>query len=492
MTGDLPFPLDGLEGASAVLCPDHLCRALREALPGGEAVPFCAGPVTPAERLDAVVLHKPNMHRLDFGLLAAIVARFAPVYADGAFVLYRRGAPPSAELPPEMAVHLGIVEHHLRRVPLPAPGPPPRRRALVVSAYGAGNVGDDAVSLAAAQIARAAGFEEVELSGPGWTPRQVEAADLVVVGGGGLLYDTNHRGEPEVENLGNYTAPILGARLLGKPAAGLGLGTQGILTPLGRGVIGHALRAADLLTVRDEGDVAEMRERVGVPGARLTADLAFALAAFERPGRAPPPAGATERPAGRPLALVVLPSTAAAAFEAGADGLVAYAAAVLREAGGTHEVLLARHSTDDADLCDRLRSATGVPAVPLDRLGVRAALALYRSASLVVAGRYHAVVFAALGGSARILAVGGGPTKTGRLVRHDLPSLRGAWVEPSGLGRTPVADLLARAAVPAAAEVRRLEARALENTALLEAALRAREGTETEACGFPAPLTGGW
>ncbi len=116
----------------------------------------------------------------------------------------------------------------------------------------------------------------------------MEAADLVVVGGGGLLYDIHHLGEPDVENVGNYTAPFLRARLLGKPAVGLGLGTQSIATPLGRRAFGHALRAADLLTVRDDGDVETLRGQAGFAGARLTADLAFALRAFERPGTVPP------------------------------------------------------------------------------------------------------------------------------------------------------------------------------------------------------------
>jgi polysaccharide pyruvyl transferase WcaK-like protein len=395
------------------------------------------------------------------------------------FVLYRRGAGGAAggagrALPPEMALHLGIVDHHLRHVPLPAPGPTRRRRAVVVSAHGANNIGDDAVSLAAAQIARCVGFEEVELSGPSWSPEQVDTADLVVIGGGGLLYDVHHLGDADVENVGNYTSPLLRARLLGKASAGLGLGTQSIATPLGQRAFGHALRAADLLTVRDEGDVAELRERLGLSGTRLTADLAFALRALERPGRPlPPPVPmAADGPAGRPLALVALPATISHVF-GGLDGLADYGAALLRELAETHEVLLAQHSADDAELCALLRQAAGTRVQPFDRIGVRASLALYRAASTVVTGRYHGIIFAALGGRARIVAVGREATKIGRLFRHDLPSLLGARLDPADLKRTTFAGVLGRAAHPAAAEVRRLEARALENIGLLDAALRA-------------------
>lgn len=421
-----------------------------------------------------MVLHKPSMHRLDFALLAEIVARFPPTYADAVFVLYRRGGGAAGPLPPEMALHLGFVDHHLRHVPLPAPGEPRRRRAVVVSAHGAGNIGDDAVSLAAAQMALSVGFEDVELSGPAWSPQQVDAADLVIVGGGGLLYDVHHLGDADVENVGNYTSPLLRARMLGKATAGLGLGTQSIATPLGQRVFGHALRATDLLTVRDEGDVAELRERLGLAGTRLTADLAFALRALERPGTAPPlPARMwADSPAGRPLALVAMPATIAHVF-GGLDGLVDYGAAFVREAADTHEVVLAQHSADDAELCALLHRATGARVQPLDRIGVRASMALYRAASLVVTGRYHGIIFAALGGRSRVVAVGRESTKIGRLLRHDLPSLRSARLDPSELKRTAPADVLGRAAHPAPAEVRRLEARALENIALLDAALRA-------------------
>lgn len=468
---DFPVPLDSIADAACILCPDNLCRALEGALPGRAVLPFCAAPVLAAGEIEAVVLHKPSMHRLDFALLAEVVARFEPAHADAVFVLYRRAAP-AEPLPPEMALHLDYVEHHLRHVPLPALGVPRRRRALVVSAHGAGNIGDDAVSLAAAGIVRRAGFEEVELSGPSWSQAQLDAADLVVLGGGGLLYDIDHLGTPQMENVGNYATPLLRARLLGKPAAGLGLGTQGIATPLGGRVFGHALRACDPLTVRDEGDAAELRDRAGLPGARLTADLAFALNALERPG-APPPLPDPPRPAGRPLALLA-PSALDERDASAPGGLAEHGAALIRELGRTHDVVVAQHSTDDAGLCALLREATGARVQPLHRVGVRAALALYRAASLVVSARYHGVVFAALGGRSEVVALAGQATKLGRLVRHDLPSLRSALLDTSALRLMAPADLLKHAARPAAAEVGRLEARAMENAGLLDEALRAR------------------
>lgn len=487
---DFPVPLGGIADAPGILCPDHLCRALGRALPGRVVIPFCAGPTLTTGQFGAVVLHKPSMHRLDFALLSEIVARFRPIHADAVFVLYRRDAPGAAAsaLPPEMELHLGFVDHHLRHVPLPAPlfvAPgllgsvePRRRRAVVVSAHGAGNIGDDAVSLAAARMALGAGFEAVELSGPSWSSEQVDAADLVVIGGGGLLYDIHHLGDADVENVGNYTSPLLRARMLGKATAGLGLGTQSIATPLGQRAFAHALRGVDLLTVRDDGDVAELRGRLGLSNARLTADLAFALRVLERPGTAAPVHAplAADAPAGRPLAMVALPGTIAHVF-GGLDGLVEYGAAFLREAAETHEVLLAQHSADDAELCEALRRATGARVQPLDRIGVRATMALYRAASLVVTGRYHGIILAALGERSRIVAIGRESTKIGRLLREDLASLRSARMDPTELKRTAPAEVMGRAAFPAAAEVRRLEARALENIALLDRALRARETT---------------
>ena len=56
-------------------------------------------------------------------------------------------------------------------------------------------------------------------------------------------------------------------------------------------------------------------------------------------------------------------------------------------------------------------------------IGTRATLALYGSARLVIASRFHGVIFAALAGCA-IVPVCKPDTKIGYLMRHGLPAGR--------------------------------------------------------------------
>ena len=100
-----PVPLDSIADAAGILCPDDLCRALGEALPGRLVVPFCASPTLTAGQIGAVVLHKPSMHRLDFGLLAEIAVRFVSTYAVVVYAFFWRYGRGEA-LPPEMALHI--------------------------------------------------------------------------------------------------------------------------------------------------------------------------------------------------------------------------------------------------------------------------------------------------------------------------------------------------------------------------------------------------
>lgn len=412
----------GSHPAASLLCPDYLQADLAAQHPAAQVVPYCAASLLDDAIPDTAILHKGQLWQLGRRFLRILRAEAHPVFANEVFVVFRAG-PANPAAPHPDPVHLSALEAFIHHAQVSGTG-------VVVSAWGAGNIGDDAVTLAAGLMARAAGCDAVIHAGPQGRPDSLPDARLVIVGGGGLLYDSDYRGQPDYANAGNYTAPLHIAARHGVPCAVLGVGVQGIRTAAGRAAFAAALRRADLVTVRDAEDQRILREELGLRRVHLSADLAFAL---------PRLAGWTtpaESRAGRPRAVISLAASMGgfarqgAAFGTFLRGLVA-------ALGRSHAVVLARHSVDDAAPYAEVAAATGASCLALDEAGVDAALDLYRSADLVVTSRYHGLIFGALGG-ARLAPVADRAGKIGRLIATRLPSLEAATTYVSGpLGVAP-------------------------------------------------------
>ena len=101
-------------------------------------------------------------------------------------------------------------------------------------------------------------------------------ADVVIIGGGGILIDQVH------SNL-KYGLVILAARLYRKPIMVYGIGMDTITKRVARAAIKSSFNMVDLIALRDHESRAAMRE-LGVKGSliHVTADPAFTL---DRPRR---------------------------------------------------------------------------------------------------------------------------------------------------------------------------------------------------------------
>ena len=112
---------------------------------------------------------------------------------------------------------------------------------------------------------------EVRFANLEFNQEDVEWADVVALGGGGVLYDSSF------ENVENYLRFIDHAKLMGKKTAAIGMGVQGIYTKYGRRRYAETLSGLDLLIVRDMRD-AESLSDIGVTCPIHTVpDLAFLL-----------------------------------------------------------------------------------------------------------------------------------------------------------------------------------------------------------------------
>lgn len=397
-----------------VLVPDYLFETLSKDLASARIIPYSATAQLKSPVPDRAIIHKGLMPRLPRQILQALVIHGDIVHANEVFVVFARhggGTKPSV-LDVARRRHSQPVLDYVKR-DIRMRQRPGDRRAVVVSAFGVGNVGDDAVSFGAREVLYRSGFDEVDLVGPNPNYSVIDGADLVVVGGGGLLYDSSF------SNVSNYTAPIRYAYERGIPSAVLGVGTQGIRTTLGAAAYKDALSLARLVTVREHSDAKILTETVGLKNVHTTGDLALLLADGPRPV-----------PVRRDPNLAVLSlSHSLESWLAKRDSTIdAYLDETLEALGkGYNTVVGVVHSVDDEAIYERLRQRREIHVVKAAEFDVSAIMDLYASAGLAVTSRFHGLLFSVMGRTP-LVQVCGPTSKSGRALAERFPSLTRAAI----------------------------------------------------------------
>ncbi|MGO1079796.1 polysaccharide pyruvyl transferase family protein [Inquilinus sp. CA228] len=397
-----------------VLVPDYLFETLSKDLANARIIPYSAAAQLKSPVPDRAIVHKGLMPRLPRQSLQALVIHGDIVHANEVFVVFARhggGTKPSV-LDVARRRHSQPVLDYVKRDIRVRPRSTDRR-AVVVSAFGVGNVGDDAVSFGAREVLYRSGFDEVALVGPNPDYSVIDTADLVVVGGGGLLYDSSF------SNVSNYTAPIRYAYERGIPSAVLGVGAQGIRTTLGAAAYKDALSLARLVTVRERSDATLLTETVGLKNVHTTGDLALLLADGPRPV-----------PVRRDPNLAVLSlSHSLESWLAKRDSTIdAYLDETLDSLGkGYNTVVGVVHSVDDEAIYERLRQRREIHVVKAAEFDVSAIMDLYASAGLAVSSRFHGLLFSVMGRTP-LVQVCGPTSKSGRALAERFPSLTRAAI----------------------------------------------------------------
>lgn len=292
-------------------------------------------------------------------------------------------------------------------------------RIIMYNAADCDNLGDDLlIDIAQKYLAR-------QIPGATFTiavrdRASLAAADLVVVGPGGLIYDFDEN------NVSNYCDAIEYANHLRKPIYLIGIGTQGVKKESSLHRYRRALNLVRLVNVRDETDAAFLTERELVDPHKLlvTADFAF-MRGFSRTH----PRGSGSRP----KLLISLAdwqlgdknyNDIEAKLDQAVDGYKAYAirqVALLKEA---FEVTILGQTREDQAFAVELAEAAGTKPVVYERTkNFDEVLKLYTEADVVVTSRYHGFILGVTAGAITIPVTLPG-SKTARLVETRFPSLK--------------------------------------------------------------------
>ena len=285
-------------------------------------------------------------------------------------------------------------------------------RVLVVGASGMGNVGDDLIAEALAEMLAEEGAD-VRLSGPDIDPLRFAKYDAVIVGGGGLIY-ASRDGSNETQNLANYLKFGPMGRHFGVPVGLIGVGDQDHARGIERDALTqtfarNALAQFDQITTRDGASTA-LVERLGGSDVRTGCDLLFSWADRAR---------SAVRPSATPTPRIALVGEfyRYLAFSEGLSEHKSALAPLVRE----RELDVLIMSDDDVPHARRmckalLRAGASAESVDLRERDFESLVFLFASYGAVITTRFHGLIFAALAG-APVLALDESDGKKARLLR---------------------------------------------------------------------------
>lgn len=349
-------------------------------------------------------------------------------------------------------------------------------RVLVSGYYGFRNLGDDAILLALrdrvhqtlpgaklaalsrrpAETRERCGVEAADRFSPLAVLRELKRCSVFVSGGGSLLQDST-----STRSLLYYTSLIRMAKRRGKRVMFYANGIGPVHAEKNRARVREAAELADLITLRDEESLRELRE-MGVqnPNIHVTADPVYAMERGDRAEGARRLA-ALGLPEGRPIVGVSV------RFAKGMEtDLEAFARFCDAAAGRASIVFLVMQQGGDDTACaavrERMRTPSWVVSAPYDPAGMMGMLACMDA---VVSTRLHSIIFAARE-RVPVLGVVYDPKVSACLAALEMPSAGtlAAFDADAALGR--LNDMLDRRADYAAVLDRTagaLEERAMEN-----------------------------
>lgn len=371
--------------------------------------------------LDVVILNKAQIDRYSDKFVAELVDRFHYAFGNAVFNIFtKKPSQKSGEIKhrydcSSFKDRLKSSVRERRRsstfLSLPRLKKPV---VLIVSASKFGNAGDDAITEAACSIIkRAIKGAQIILARPPFSRLDVDKADIVVLGGGGVLYDSCFN------NAMNYCDYILYADSKGKETLGIGLGTQGIKSLRGQELYQKTLSKCKVLVVRNEKDQEVLKEHCKVTAPVFTTnDIVFYFGRKLKCKKYK-----SESNGGRlNVAISLLDSKNLLAAKAMRD---------YREACEdsidflcrNHNVFFVAQSKDDLQLYEKYINRYGAKLVSFDYGHTLDYIKFYQTVDLTITSRFHGYIFSLLA-QAPVISVGSNAGKIDRLIRSEIRSGR--------------------------------------------------------------------
>lgn len=286
------------------------------------------------------------------------------------------------------------------------------KNILIITANNFGNVGDDAITHAASNLmSQIFPLANVRVDNAPVKRRLIEKTDLLVLGGGGIYYDG------DIKNAINYTNYIFYAQEAGVPCIGIGIGTQGIRTEIGKLLFKTALNGCRLTIVRDKNDKKVLTELGVTQPVEITQDIVFSLA----PRKVIRKALSVSKTKKIGISLLDSSNLLAASNMKPYQKSIFSSVAHLAEFG--YDIVYICQSLDDLELYQKLKSLYGGTIRKINFVEAKEGFKFYQDIDLCITSRFHGLIFSVISGTP-VISVGTNGSKTDRLINHSIKSLK--------------------------------------------------------------------
>lgn len=299
-----------------------------------------------------------------------------------------------------------------------------KAKIKVFGASGCGNVGDDLIALILGEFIKNYFKDKVEVN---FIPQQkqdeeIKDADVLIIGGGGLIYDY------DINNVKNYCNAIEYAHSYRIPTYFMGMGVQHVFTDEAKAIYRHTLPKVSAISTRGTYDTQFITEDLQYNSERVitSRDLVFLYDdLIEKPIK---PNKANTKPV---LALSLADWKLGESYHNIKEGLREeyekyrqYLEVKIPTLKDKYEVKVVCQANEDKEISEYLASILGTNTIYFPTIeDSKQLVEIYKSVDYVVTNRYHGLI-AAIIARTPALSVSYSTHKSQRLVDDSFPSLR--------------------------------------------------------------------